>query len=142
MMVGDPGDHDPTWIPSDSHDHARRDQFPTGTDPLYVALVDTFAHASFVMFGLANEPGGNTQPDATISAAMNHAVGIIRAEEDKLGVPHHLVLGAGQRLHVRSPALHDEPFADHLRQRGLRASLLPGPGRRDADNYKYSARSR
>jgi hypothetical protein len=56
-----------------------------------VALVDTFANSSFVMFGLTNEPGGNQRSNATIGAAMNHAVGVIRAEEDRLGVPHHIV---------------------------------------------------
>ena len=61
------------------------------TDTTYRALVDTFANSSFVLFGLANEPGGNKLSNATIRAAMDHAVGVIRAEEDKLGVPHHIV---------------------------------------------------
>jgi hypothetical protein len=43
------------------------------------------------MFGLTNEPGGNKRSNATIAAAMNHAVGVIRAEEDRLRVPHHIV---------------------------------------------------
>ena len=43
------------------------------------------------MFGLTNEPGGNKLSNAQIAAAMSHAVGVIRAEEDKLGVPHHIV---------------------------------------------------
>jgi hypothetical protein len=61
------------------------------TDSTYVALVDTFANSSFVMFGVSNEPGGNTLSNSTLAAAMNHAVGTIRAEEDRLGVPHHIV---------------------------------------------------
>ena len=61
------------------------------TDPTYVALVDSFANSNFVMFGLSNEPGGNDVPIATIASAMRHAVGVIRAEEDRLGVPHHIV---------------------------------------------------
>jgi hypothetical protein len=65
--------------------------FPTGTDATYVAMVDSFANAGFVLFGLTNEPGGDKLTSATIAAAMEHAVGTIRAEEDKLGVPHHVV---------------------------------------------------
>ncbi len=61
------------------------------TDTTYRAIVDTFANSNFVLFGLANEPGGNTLSNATIRAAMDHSVGVIRAEEDKLGVPHHVV---------------------------------------------------
>jgi hypothetical protein len=63
----------------------------TATDPTYVALVDTFANDSHVMFGLANEPGGNAFSNSTIRTAMDHATSVIRAEEDKLGVPHHIV---------------------------------------------------
>jgi hypothetical protein len=44
-----------------------------------------------VLFGLTNEPGGNKLSNETIAAAMTHAVGVIRAEEDRLGVPHHIV---------------------------------------------------
>ncbi len=66
--------------------------FPsTATDSVYQALVDTFANAKYVMFGISNEPGGNTLSDATIRSGMDHAVSVIRAEEDKLQVPHHLV---------------------------------------------------
>ena len=43
------------------------------------------------MFGLTNEPGGNTLSNAKLAAAMDHAVGTIRAEEDRLKVPHHIV---------------------------------------------------
>jgi hypothetical protein len=93
-MIGlDTGSNDPeaTGLPSDSTTTPNKTSFPTGTDATYVALVDTFANASYVMFGLTNEPGGNTLSNATLSAAMDHAVGTIRAEEDKLGVPHHIV---------------------------------------------------
>lgn len=85
------GDPEATGIPSDSTTTPDKTKFPTGTDATYVALVDTFAQAPFVLFGLTNEPGGNKQSNATLAAAMSHAVGVIRAEEDKLGVPHHLV---------------------------------------------------
>jgi hypothetical protein len=73
------GDAEATGLPSNA------------TDPTFVALVDTFANSSFVLFGLSNEPGGNKLTDAAIRAAMDHSVSVIRAEEDKLGVPHHLV---------------------------------------------------
>jgi hypothetical protein len=93
-MIGqDTADGDPeaTGLPSDSTTTPNATMYPTGTDATYVALVDTFANDGFVLFGLTNEPGGNKLSNATISAAMSHAVGTIRAEEDRLGVPHHVV---------------------------------------------------
>jgi Cellulase (glycosyl hydrolase family 5) len=93
-MIGqDTADGDPeaTGLPSDSTTTPNKTSFPTGTDAVYTALVDTFATDSYVLFGLTNEPGGNKLSNAQISAAMSHAVGTIRAEEDHLGVPHHLV---------------------------------------------------
>ncbi len=56
-------------------DAEQRPTFPTGTDATYIALVDTFANSSSVLFGLTNEPGGNTLSNASIAAAMSHAVG-------------------------------------------------------------------
>ncbi len=85
------GDPEATGIPSDASTTPNAGSFPSGTDATYVALVDTFAHESHVLFGLTNEPGGNTLSNAQIAAAMSHAVTTIRNEEDKLGVPHHLV---------------------------------------------------
>jgi hypothetical protein len=91
-MIGqDPSNAEPTGIPSDSTTTPDAKQFPMGTDATYVALVDTFAQSAHVLFGITNEPGGNTLSNARLGAAMNHAVGTIRAEEDKLGVPHHIV---------------------------------------------------
>ena len=85
------GDPEATGLPSDSTTTPSSTTYPTGTDATYVALVDTFANSGFAMFGLTNEPGGNKLSNAQIAAAMSHAVGVIRAEEDKLGVPHHIV---------------------------------------------------
>jgi hypothetical protein len=85
------GDPEATGLPSDKSTTPNATAYPTGTDAVYVALVDTFANSGFVMFGLTNEPGGNKLSNATIAAAMTHAVGVIRAEEDRLGVPHHIV---------------------------------------------------
>lgn len=85
-MIGqDTADGDPeaTGVPSDSTTTPDKTKFPTGTDAVYQALVDTFGSKSFVLFGLTNEPGGNKQSNTTLSAAMSHAVGVIRAEEDK-----------------------------------------------------------
>jgi Cellulase (glycosyl hydrolase family 5) len=93
-MIGhDQADGDPegTGIPSSASTTPSAGTYPTGTDATYAALVDTFANSGFVMFGLTNEPGGNKQSNATLASAMSHAVGTIRAEEDKLGVPHHVV---------------------------------------------------
>ena len=61
------------------------------TDDVYRAIVDTFKDKAYVLFGVSNEPGGNVATNNQLSAAMSHAVGVIRAEEDLLGVPHHLV---------------------------------------------------
>ena len=85
------GDPEATGLPSDSTTTPNKTEFPTGTDATYVALVDSFAQAPYVLFGLTNEPGGNKLSNSQIAAAMSHAVGVIRAEEDRLGVPHHLV---------------------------------------------------
>jgi hypothetical protein len=64
------------------------------TDAMYVALVNTFANSKFVMFGLCNEPG--TISPSSLVPVMSHAVGVIRAEEDRLGVPHHIVSVQGK----------------------------------------------
>jgi Cellulase (glycosyl hydrolase family 5) len=98
-MIGqDTADGDPeaTGLPSDSMTTPNATMFPTGTDATYVALVDTFGTANNVLFGLTNEPGGDKLSNATIAAAMSHAVGVIRAEEDRLGVHHHIVSAQGQ----------------------------------------------
>jgi hypothetical protein len=84
-------DPEATGVPSDSTNTPDKGKFPNGSDPIYQALVDAFANSSYVMFGISNEPGGNGLPSDKISAAMTHAVGVIRAEEDKLGTPHHIV---------------------------------------------------
>lgn len=75
----DPGDKEATAVPTNA------------TDPVYRALVDTFANDAFVLFGLSNEPGGNVITKEALLPAMKHGVETIRAEEDALGVPHHLV---------------------------------------------------
>ncbi len=93
-MIGEDttdGDAEATGIPSDSTTTPNAALYPTGTDAVYEALVTSFASSSFVVFGLTNEPGGDKATNATLSAAMSHAVGVIRAKEDSLGVPHHLV---------------------------------------------------
>jgi hypothetical protein len=107
------GDPEATGLPSDATTTPDKTKFPTGTDAVYKALVDTFAHASFVLFGLTNEPGGNKLSNAQIAAAMSHAVGVIRAEEDALGVPHHLVSVQGNgwtsdiSFYAQTPIPHD-----------------------------------
>ena len=73
------GSDDATYVPT------------SATDSVYTALVDTFASSKFVLFGVSNEPGGNSVSNASLRSAMDHAVGVIRGEEDKLGVPHHVV---------------------------------------------------
>jgi hypothetical protein len=105
------GDPEATGLPSDTSTTPDPNAFPTGTDATYVAMVDSFANSSFVLFGLTNEPGGDKLSDATIGAAMSHAIGVIRAEEDRLGVPHHIVSVQGNSwtsdisFYATSPAL-------------------------------------
>jgi len=74
----------------------RAKEFQENSDAVYVALVDAFKNDKFVLFGLTNEPGGNLLANDQIRGAMDHAVATIRAEEDKLGVPHHIVSVQGQ----------------------------------------------
>ena len=69
----------------------------TATDDVYREIVTSFATAPFVIFGIANEPGGMSAKDTTISSLMSHAVGVIRAAEDALGVPHHLIAVQGNQ---------------------------------------------
>jgi hypothetical protein len=104
------GDPEATGIPSDSSTTPDKTAFPRGTDPLYEALVDTFANDAFVLFGLTNEPGGNQLSPDQIKAAMDHAVSTIRAEEDKLGVPHHLVSVQGNNWTSDISFYHNAPL--------------------------------
>jgi len=85
------GDPEATGLPSDATTTPSAAQYPSGTDATYKAIVDTFAHSPHILFGLTNEPGGNKLSNAKIRAAMDHAVTVIRAEEDALAVPHHIV---------------------------------------------------
>ncbi len=85
------GDAEATGLPSDSTTTPDATKFPKGTDATYIALVDTFAHSPHILFGLTNEPGGNKRTNDQIKKAMDHAVSVIRAEEDAQGVPHHIV---------------------------------------------------
>jgi hypothetical protein len=107
------GDPEATGLPSDSTTTPNASMFPTGTDATYIALVDTFATSSFVLFGLTNEPGGNKLPSTQIAKAMSHAVGVIRGEENRLGVPHHLVSVQGNAwtsdisFYASSPLTYD-----------------------------------
>jgi hypothetical protein len=90
------GDPEATGIPSDGTTTPDKAKFTTGTDAVYIALVNAFKDDKFVAFGLTNEPGGNLLPSDQIQKSLAHAVGTIRAEEDKLGVPHHIVSVQGQ----------------------------------------------
>ena len=67
------------------------------TDDVYRALVQSFQDAPYVLFGIANEPGGMASTNQDIRTRMDHAVSVIRAEEDALGAPHHLVAVQGNQ---------------------------------------------
>jgi hypothetical protein len=108
------GDPEATGIPSDRTNTPDPILYPQGTDETYTALVDSFAHAGFVLFGVANEPGGDKLPNARIAASMKHAVETIRGEEDRLHVPHHVVSvqGNGWTDDVAFYAASPLPFDD------------------------------
>jgi hypothetical protein len=89
------GDPEATGIPSDATTSPDKTAFPTGTDAVYKALVNDFKDSPFVLFGITNEAGGNLQSDATIAAAMTHAVSTIRDEEDRIGAHHHVIAVQG-----------------------------------------------
>jgi hypothetical protein len=90
------GNPEATGIPSDSTNTPNAAQFPDGTDAVYRALVQSFGNSKNVLFGITNEPGGNLQSDERIRSAMVHAVDTIRAEEDRLGMRHHVIAVQGQ----------------------------------------------
>ncbi len=66
---------------------------PTAMDAVYKALVNDFKNDKHVLFAITNEPGGadSTAMRGEIRTVMEHAAQVIRAEEDALGVPHHLI---------------------------------------------------
>jgi hypothetical protein len=90
------GNPEATGLPSDSTNTPNAAEFPDGTDAVYRALVQTFGASKNVLFGITNEPGGNLQSDERIRSAMVHAVDTIRAEEDRLGMRHHVIAVQGQ----------------------------------------------
>jgi hypothetical protein len=79
------GDAEATGLPA----------FP-GTSATYKALVDAFGSKPNIIFGLSNEPGGNTLSNSVIATAMNNGVSVIRAEEAADGYQQHLVSVQGQ----------------------------------------------
>ena len=62
-------------------------------------LAATFASAPHVLFGVCNEPQSNSDGalDAQVWTAMNDAVAAVRAVEDEVRVPHHIVAVQGTR---------------------------------------------
>ncbi len=84
---------------------------PTGaTDAVYEALVDSFQNAPYVMFGITNEPGGTSATDQQLRQLMDHATSVIRAREDALGVPHHIIAVQGDHWTSRIGFYNDAPL--------------------------------
>ena len=140
-MIGqDTADGDPeaTGLPSDSTTTPNKTSFPTGTDATYVALVDAFANSKSVLFGLTNEPGGNKLTNAKIAAAMNHAVGTIRAEENRLGVPHHIVSVQGNGWSSDSASTPSAPSPITYDNVVYELHYYPGLAGETPSNYQYS----
>ncbi|HOW51633.1 MAG TPA: cellulase family glycosylhydrolase [bacterium] len=72
--------------------------WPTAaTNEVWKKLAETFAFAPHVLYGIINEPESNYDGsrDAEVWQAMNDAVGAIRAVEEELGAPHHIVAVQG-----------------------------------------------
>jgi Cellulase (glycosyl hydrolase family 5) len=141
-MIGeDTVDQDPeaTGLPSDSTTTPDSNAYPTGTDATYIALVDAFANSKFVLFGLTNEPGGNKLTNSQISAAMNHAVGTIRAEEDRLGVPHHIVSVQGNGWSSDLSFYTSKPAPITYDNVVYELHYYPGNGSESASSYQYSS---
>ena len=69
------------------------------TNSELATLVATFASAPHVLFGVSNEPQSNSDGalDAQVWTAMNAAVAAIRAVEDEVRVPPHIVAVQGTR---------------------------------------------
>lgn len=114
-MIGqDPQNAEATAVPSSAANTPDATTYPSGTDDTYRAIVDTFASDAFVLFGVSNEPGGNVITKETLVPAMSHAVSVIRAEEDRLGVPHHLVSvqGTGYSAKIDFYSASPLPFDD------------------------------
>ena len=68
-----------------------------GTSTVWEQLATTFANDPHVLYGLVNEPQHNYDGsrDAEVWTAMNNTVAAIRAVEDQMGVPHHVVAVQG-----------------------------------------------
>ncbi len=68
--------------------------WPTpATSQIWAALAERFADDPHVLFGLVNEPQQNYDGsyDASVWQAMNDTVAAIRAVEDQLGTPRHII---------------------------------------------------
>jgi endoglucanase len=72
--------------------------WPTaGTTTEWELLAATFALDPHVLFGIINEPQNNFDgmEDATVWGLMNDEVAAIRAVEDAMGAPHHVITVQG-----------------------------------------------
>ena len=84
----------------------------SATDDVYRALVSSFANAPYVMFAVANEPGGMSSEDSELAKVMEHVVGVIRAEEDSLAVPHHIVAVQGNQWTSKIGFYNSSPLSE------------------------------
>jgi hypothetical protein len=89
MIGGDSAsDAEATLLPSDSTTTPDKTMFPTGTDAVYQALVDTFANSGFVLFVISNEPGGNTLSDPARRQPDGFDADAVIVGRDRDGLPH------------------------------------------------------
>lgn len=80
-MKDNNGDFDSEW-PSSLGD----------TNTRYTKLAEAFYDNPRVLFGLTNEPHGDSSHDAALAAVYQDAIAAIRAVEDAHGTPHHIVV--------------------------------------------------
>jgi hypothetical protein len=81
----------------------------TATDDTYRALVNSFKNSKFVMFGICNEPGSPWNWDK-LTNVMSHAAKVIRDEEDRLNVSHHIIAVQGWGWSSQIGHYNDHPL--------------------------------
>lgn len=78
--------------------------WPTdSTAPVWEKLAETYSNASYVLYGIANEPSANWSGnlDAQCWEAMNKIVAAIRSVEERLGSRNHIIAVQGTRAWAR-----------------------------------------
>lgn len=83
------------------------------TRAIWERLAGALAHQPHVIYGLSNEPRGHDgSRDPEVWHAMNDTAAAIRAVEERIGAPHHLIAVQGTRDYGRDLSFYmDNPIA-------------------------------